>query len=167
MPVAPLVGAAAVTAAGSLAAGALGARSQNKATKAQSQSNAQALQFEREKEAYNRRVSEQRMAYQTALRGMLAQRYGIQLPDAGQFFGQDPIMAQAAAARGGPPMGRPPMAGGPPMGPGITPQGPPGMPPGGPQMGGPPPGGPQMGGPPGGGVMGRPYGRNIQDLLGY
>jgi hypothetical protein len=78
----PVVIAAGIAAAGSLAAAKMGSNANSKATKAQSAAADQALAFTREQEATRRAVYDQKMQQYTAMRNVLAERYGINLPPA-------------------------------------------------------------------------------------
>lgn len=149
----PAVAAAGIAAAGSLGSGILSSRASNKATDASSRANAAALQFERERDAKREAqyrqaqgMYQQQMAYRNALQSMLAERYGIKLPD------WPPPGQDAGGGMGAPGMGGP--GGGGPMRPGMPPQG-------NPLMGGPPRGG-FTGGP----MRGRPFqGASLADMM--
>lgn len=73
-----------ISGVGTLGAAALGSRSSNKATKAQSDANTQALQFQREQEAARRADFGRAMQAYEANRNALLQRYGLSVPSAPQ-----------------------------------------------------------------------------------
>ncbi len=79
----PVVIAAGIAAAASLTAAKMGSSAAGKATKAQTEANANALTFAREQEAARRARYQQGMQAYMANRKLLAQHLGIELPDDG------------------------------------------------------------------------------------
>lgn len=90
--------------AGTVGGAIMGSRSANKATKAQSDANTQALQFQREQEAARRQDYQRAMQAYEVNRNALLKRYGI---DVGPSTYAQP--AQAPQGAGFAPQGRPPM----------------------------------------------------------
>ena len=106
----PAVAAAAVTAAGALGGAALANRGASRAAQAQQRAGAEALAFERERDAADRaerqnalRLQEQQHNAREAARRSVLRHYGIFTPDVPTSFGGQPSGAPGPAPRGAAP----------------------------------------------------------------